>query len=511
VLVDLGVAESHANEPASAIEHLQAATAGHPDPADLGAVAGLLARLLIFTNPPDDAVAVIRQARRALPTAVPDRDDLDAGLEAVELYAVHFGATDADTASRLAEVVTPAAGAGVGARMMAATAAWDAALTGGSADVCRDMAERSLADGSLVAADPWFMSIVAAGVLVLADADDAPPTWAQLLAAGRHRGSRLTVAGVRLWQGWNQLEWGLLVDADESLRTYVDETRRRNGQTESGMAYGAASLARVLLEQGDPDAAGAVLRDVGRPVPGSDGDLLLRRSEIELALAVGEWDAALGAADELASLRPRVVNPAWCPRGQLRARALAGVERYDDAGAAARDDVAAARRWGTPRAIGTSLRVLGEVLDAAGSAACIDVLEDSLTHVEQGPSRLEEAKVATALGAARRRRNQATAARPLLARAIDLATRCGAAALVERATAELRVAGGRPRGRAVFGVDALTPSERRVVELASTGRTNRAIAQELFVTPKTVEVHLSSAYRKLGIRGRNDLADVHLG
>jgi DNA-binding CsgD family transcriptional regulator/tetratricopeptide (TPR) repeat protein len=510
LLVELGVAESHANEPAAAIEHLQAATAGRTDPGDLGAVAGLLARLLIFTDPPDDAVAVIRQARRALPTAVPDRDDLDAGLAAVELYAVNFGATDADTAARLADVEPPAPGTGAGACMLAATAAWDRALTGGPADVCRELAQRALADGSLVGADPWFMSIVAAGVLVLADADDAPATWEQLQAEGRRRGSRLTMAGVQLWQGWNQLEWGLLADADESLRNYVDETLRRNGQDESGMAYGAAFLARVMLERGDNDGARAVLRGVGRPVPGSDGDLLLRRSEIELALAVGDWNAALGTADELAQLRPRVVNPAWCPRGQLRARALAGMERYDEAGAAARDDVAAAQQWGTPRAIGMALRCLGEVLDAEGSTACFDVLEDSLTSVERGPSRLEEAKVSAALGAARRRRNQAAASRPLLARAVDLATRCGATPLVERATAELRVAGGRPRRRAVSGVDALTPSERRVVEMASTGRTNRAIAQELFVTPKTVEVHLSSAYRKLGIRSRNDLADLHL-
>jgi DNA-binding NarL/FixJ family response regulator len=45
-----------------------------------------------------------------------------------------------------------------------------------------------------------------------------------------------------------------------------------------------------------------------------------------------------------------------------------------------------------------------------------------------------------------------------------------------------------------------------VTDLAAGGATNRDIAQALFVTPKTVEVHLSSAYRKLGIRSRRDLA-----
>ena len=56
------------------------------------------------------------------------------------------------------------------------------------------------------------------------------------------------------------------------------------------------------------------------------------------------------------------------------------------------------------------------------------------------------------------------------------------------------------------GPGVLTASERRVVDLAAAGDTNRDIAQALYVTPKTVEVHLSSAYRKLGIRSRRELA-----
>jgi DNA-binding NarL/FixJ family response regulator len=61
---------------------------------------------------------------------------------------------------------------------------------------------------------------------------------------------------------------------------------------------------------------------------------------------------------------------------------------------------------------------------------------------------------------------------------------------------------------ALSGVDSLTPSERRVAEMAAEGPTNREIAQALFVTPKTVEVHLSSVYRKLGISSRAQLADA---
>jgi DNA-binding NarL/FixJ family response regulator len=56
------------------------------------------------------------------------------------------------------------------------------------------------------------------------------------------------------------------------------------------------------------------------------------------------------------------------------------------------------------------------------------------------------------------------------------------------------------------GVGALTPSEDRVARMAMEGPTNREIAQALFVSEKTVEMHLSNAYQKLGIRSRSQLA-----
>ena len=64
------------------------------------------------------------------------------------------------------------------------------------------------------------------------------------------------------------------------------------------------------------------------------------------------------------------------------------------------------------------------------------------------------------------------------------------------------------RRDALTGVDALTPSERRVAQLAASGLGNREIAQALFVTTKTVETHLAAAYRKLGIAGRPELAEA---
>ena len=83
---------------------------------------------------------------------------------------------------------------------------------------------------------------------------------------------------------------------------------------------------------------------------------------------------------------------------------------------------------------------------------------------------------------------------------------CGAERLLERARTELYAAGGRPRRTALTGVDALTAGERRVVSLVAEGRTNREVGEVLYITPKTVAMHLSNAYRKLGVASRHELA-----
>jgi DNA-binding CsgD family transcriptional regulator len=82
---------------------------------------------------------------------------------------------------------------------------------------------------------------------------------------------------------------------------------------------------------------------------------------------------------------------------------------------------------------------------------------------------------------------------------------------VKRAHDELVHTGARPRRMTRSGVAALTPTERRVAALAAEGRTNREIAEALFVTPKTIEMHLGNAFRKLRIEGRGQLAGLLTG
>ena len=135
-------------------------------------------------------------------------------------------------------------------------------------------------------------------------------------------------------------------------------------------------------------------------------------------------------------------------------------------------------------------------------------LEEAVELLEGSSARLAHAKALAAQGALLRRDRKPSDAREPLRRALELADSCGAGALAEEVRSELYAAGARPRTTALSGVAALTASERRVAGLAADGQTNRDIAQSLFVTPKTVEVHLSNAYRKLGIRSRRELSGV---
>jgi DNA-binding CsgD family transcriptional regulator len=88
---------------------------------------------------------------------------------------------------------------------------------------------------------------------------------------------------------------------------------------------------------------------------------------------------------------------------------------------------------------------------------------------------------------------------------MDSAERIGARQLREYARTELLAAGARPRRTALTGPEALTSAERQVADLAAEGRSNRQIAQQLFVTQATVETHLRHAFHKLGITSRADL------
>lgn len=194
-------------------------------------------------------------------------------------------------------------------------------------------------------------------------------------------------------------------------------------------------------------------------------------------------------------------NSCWHIRSDS-ARALLLLGERERAIELADSELVDARAFGAPRALGRSLRVAGL---ARGGDQGPALLEESVAVLRTSPAQLERAHSLAELGAAWRRLGRRSAAREPLAEALDLAMRCGARPLAARAREELRATGARPRSAWRTGVEALTPSELRVARLAAGGRSNREIAQSLYVTVKTVESHLARVYTKLGISTRAEL------
>jgi DNA-binding NarL/FixJ family response regulator len=121
---------------------------------------------------------------------------------------------------------------------------------------------------------------------------------------------------------------------------------------------------------------------------------------------------------------------------------------------------------------------------------------------------LDRAGALLELAVVRRRTGDREGAREAAANALAQADACGATPLREAALEELHGLGARPRRAAVVGPEALTTSERRVADLVAQGLTNREVAARLVVSEKTVEKHLSSAFRKLGVTQRDQLGEV---
>lgn len=143
-----------------------------------------------------------------------------------------------------------------------------------------------------------------------------------------------------------------------------------------------------------------------------------------------------------------------------------------------------------------------------GGVKGLDLLREAVGLLAGAPAHLRYARALADCGVLARKAGRLPEARTCLQRAASVAHECGATPLVDLALAELRAVGDRPRTRTFHGVASLTPTERRVADLAIQGITNREIAQHLFVGLRTVEVHLTNVYGKLAIDGRAGLASA---
>jgi DNA-binding CsgD family transcriptional regulator/Flp pilus assembly protein TadD len=328
---------------------------------------------------------------------------------------------------------------------------------------------------------------------------------ARALTAARMTGP-IGKAGVYAYcRAWPNYYMGRLTDAIAD----AEASRRAADLGWETFVPAAATVAALAhIERGELDAAEAAIAiDPERWAGRIDTAMLLPLAVGRLALARGDTPGAVehlrrAAEGAGAAFMRNIIPTEW---RSWYATALLGVGRRDEARTIAREGVDIARAWGATWSLGTALRAAGVV---EGRGEGLRLLRESEALLADSPARLEHTRVLVDLGSALRRNGSLIEAREALARAAELAERIGARALLERASVELRAAGARPRRVALSGVDSLTPAELRVVQEAVAGRSNREIAQALFVTPKAVEFHLANAYRKLHVSSRSELPDA---
>ena len=272
-------------------------------------------------------------------------------------------------------------------------------------------------------------------------------------------------------------------------------------------AYSLSVRALVRASLGRADEARVDARDA-LTLAGERGMGAARiHSSWALGLLELSLDRPTATVDLLAPLREQLLRGGVAEPGSMRfvpdeIEALVVLGRLDEAEAILGWLEERARVLDRASALAAAARCRGLLAAARGDkTVAIGWFEQALGWEERARIPFDHARTLLLLGASRRRARQKAAARNALGQARTLFDGLGAAIWAEKASAELARIGGRRASP-----DDLTPAEQRVAELVAAGRTNKEVASALFLTDRTVEGHLTSIYRKLGIRSRAELA-----
>jgi DNA-binding CsgD family transcriptional regulator len=495
VLFELGRAAHAALEIPKAIDALKRALA-KPTATDRARVALELARVLLHAGPAREAVDILKAQLDNGSDAEPE---LRLSLEVEYVLFVGPLAEALPTSRRFRAL---------DGRSTAELAALGAASS--MADTAREaaaLAQRALAGGVLVRAHDtqpaWFL---APWMLIRADRlEEVAPAVDEALDHSRATGSQLGFARSSWLAAELHYRRGGLLNAEAHARSAY-AIASQGGSLWVRLMSGAL-LAQVLADRGELAEAQDLVEtlDVSTIAPGERLIRTVRYGRAYVTLLAGRPQQAVWEFEHLKGSAK--VVPAGGSRFAtgmaLHAIALSRLGRIAHARQIAEEELAWAESWGTPRFIGMALRGRAHALE---SGERIPALRAAVAVLERTPACLELARALGDLGSALRRDNQRVAAREPLRRALDLARRCRADALADQLRDELRAAGAKPRRDVLTGRDSLTASEARVAQMAATGMTNPQIAQAIFLTPGTVEKHLTSVYSKLGISSRHQLA-----
>ncbi len=494
VLGELGEAAALARDPAAG-EHLAEALRGSLPPGLRVRLVTTLVQWLVWNGRTPEAHDLVTESLKRFGDQAPL--PLRAVLETVRtgvgsLSTQHIGEVEA----RLDEMHELALAAGdAGAGLLIAEGCVRA-QRGDWNGPWRTLIEQGLGGGRYIAAFTGSSPIVDYAAVCLVFGDEparARAFLAEVDADAIARGSIRAHLNVVNWTGVLAVRLGDIAQAEEDARTALELAVRHDVLWT--IVWASASLGRALIAAGRYDEAEEVMAAVPLDVArGSSPWLHAMLIRARLRIAQGR------AADAIADVRAIgeltiIDNPSYVAWRSVWAQALGPC---DEAAALADAELSRARVLGQPRGIGGALRAIAA---AGGAEDPVSVLQEAVTVLRASPARMELAAALCDLGAAQRRAGQRVAARDPLREAAEIAHACGAVPLMTLARDELAASGARPRRDRWAGPDALTPSERRVAELAASGHTNREIAQALFVTTKTVGTHLGHIYGKLGLQG----------
>ena len=264
--------------------------------------------------------------------------------------------------------------------------------------------------------------------------------------------------------------------------------------------------AAVAAYVGRPDQARRDAQEA-QPAVAASGAVFMTACHVIAAgfleVSLGNYPAVLSAVDPLLStFDPEATEIYFAAFVPDAAEAMVALDRLAEAeplvDALERNGSRLDRPW--MLAVGARCRAM--LLAARGDVEAANrAVEAAMVHHDRLPMPFERARTQVLLGQLQRRQRRKDAATASLRDAVRAFEEMGTTLWADRARAELARA-----DVAHVGKDALTPSERRVAELAAGGMSNRDIAKALFISPKTVEANLARIYRKLDIHSRTQLS-----
>jgi DNA-binding CsgD family transcriptional regulator len=509
VMFELGRAEALAHDP-SAIEHLEAAVEACEEPRAQAQAARLLARLLTLAARWPEAVALLDREVRSMERVDPE---LALALANDRAFVTRHTPAPIEDRRKGVEEVRRLLGPAIAHPRTPAERAAVINLAVDETSLCQpagkvvEMVELALSGDLLLREEtsdsPLF--IVAAEILLYADQLDA--AYEQFTAGLEDARARGSVSGFVMsccFRAHTAFRQGRVLAAETDARASLET---EDTVLPHFLPTQLAALIDALMSRDQLQAAANEL--ARHRLDGALTDeyhaAFLLDSRARLRLAQGRADDAL--ADALDAGRrqnaAQTPNPTMVPWGSTAALAAAATGDLQRAQELAEEELELARAFGAPRAVGIALRARALVSSRADER--IERLREAVNVLEHSPARLDHAVALVDLGAALRRDQQRVNARDPLRKGLDIATTAGSVALANRAREELAATGAKLRRTRVTGVTALTPSEQRIARMAADGKTNNQIAQSLFLTPRTVEMHLTAAYRKLSITSRTQL------